>query len=64
MVMCIDPMAVMARREGILTDRAYDEARARPRCTPTKTLELLPRLSGPARRVAAENRRLCCWWAL
>lgn len=64
MVMRIDPVVVMARSEGILTDCADDEARARPRYTPTKTLELLHRLSGLARRAAAENRRLYCWWAL
>jgi hypothetical protein len=108
----IDPVVVMARLEGILTDCTYDEARARPRSgqllsdpeaeaafvisvsdtlrdalaaasgkrldlaagpfaaveelrfTPTKTSELLHRLSGLARRAAAENRRLYCWWAL
>ncbi|WP_327398982.1 hypothetical protein OG194_01660 [Streptomyces sp. NBC_01288] len=108
----IDPVVVMARLEGILTDCTYDEAPARPRSgqllsdpeaeaavvisvsdtlrdalatasdkrlelaagpfaaveelrfTPTKTAELLHRLSGLARRASAENRRLYCWWAL
>ncbi|WOX14999.1 hypothetical protein [Streptomyces sp. N50] len=108
----VDPVVVLARLEGILTDCTYDEARARPRSgqllsdpeaeaafvisvsdtlrdalatasderldlaavpfaaveelgfTPTKTSELLHRLSGLARRAAAENRRLYCWWAL
>lgn len=27
----VDPVAVMARLEDILTDRTYDEARTRPR---------------------------------
>ena len=108
----VDPVVVLARLEGILTDCNYDEARARPRSgqllsdpeaeaafvvsvsdtlrdalatasgerldlaagpfaaveelglTPTKTSELLHRLSGLARRAAAENRRLYCWGAL
>jgi hypothetical protein len=108
----VDPVVVMPRLEGILTDCTYDEACARPRSgqllsdpeaegafvisvsdtlrdalatasddqlgvaagpfaaveelgfTHTKTLELLNRLSGLARRAVAEERRLYCWWAL
>ncbi|MGX9883009.1 hypothetical protein [Streptomyces sp. NPDC002276] len=108
----IDPVVVMARLEALLTDCAYDEARARPRSgrllsdpeaeaafvisvsdtlrdalasvtgdqlglmagpfgaveevglPPAEALEPLRLLSGLARRAAAENRRLYCWWAL